>query len=384
MCLSFLYCKRITLYLAKYAKSGYNTLEKLGKEQSLFNSNRRRRVFSLTDREKRVTCHFFILPPFAVSIEFYHSMSISNAMAFSAPPLRPTNGHFWTASLSSVCHITACGYSPAMKSKRRRSKPTFPPTPKNPKKQSHSAAPRINMDDSTLSLREQLKLAKLNADLRQSDAPQRPVVRTKFRRKKEAGMRSGARVAEEDTVLPDGKYAIQLEPILYIDAYNVIGAWPRLRKWRDRGDMSTARRLLIHDVAEYSYVRAWQCVVVFDAQGTEAGVKQDITPQNVEVVFTGSETADSYIERCIHEVVEGGKRQVWAATSDRAQLAFSIGKGAHIMSSSLFIQEIKRARKETMEKVSEPDEGKARGKMLIATVNQKTRDRLYELRDKLG
>lgn len=184
--------------------------------------------------------------------------------------------------------------------------------------------------------------------------------------------------------MPDGKYALEVDPVLYIDAYNVICAWPRLRKHRDRGDLETARRLLLHNVAEFAHVRGWQCVVVFDAHGNDNPGRSDVTPQSVEVVFTGTETADSYIERAVFESCEAGERQVWAATSDVAQLSFSRAKGAHIMSSNLFIQELKRAKRETKEKVGETDEAAARAKMLISNVDEDTRNALYALRDKLN
>lgn len=148
--------------------------------------------------------------------------------------------------------------------------------------------------------------------------------------------------------------------------------------------MESARQKLLHQVAEFAHVRGWQCVVVFDAQGTDLPARTAVNAQNVEIVFTGTETADTYIERSVYEHCEEGKRQVWAATSDVAQLSFSRAKGAHVMSASLFVQEMKRASKETREKVVETDESAARGKMLISNVDKDTRDALYALRDKLN
>lgn len=99
------------------------------------------------------------------------------------------------------------------------------------------------------------------------------------------------------------------------------------------------------------------------------------------MVYTGTETADSYIERRVYELCEEGHRQIWAATSDVAQLRYSTAKGAHVMSSKLFIQEIKRAKKETKERVQQKDGEEARGKMLISNVDESTREKLYRLRD---
>lgn len=55
------------------------------------------------------------------------------------------------------------------------------------------------------------------------------------------------------------------------------------------------------------------------------------------------------------------------------------------MTSRLFVQELKRARKETRERVEDVDmEGHAaRGKMLMSTVDHATLAELYRLRDEL-
>ena len=263
---------------------------------------------------------------------------------------------------------------------RREKRPRASPPPSAADAAAAPAAPRVGLEASTLSLREQLKLARLSS----APAASKPVARTKFRRKKDGSFQSGRHSRPDDAVVPDGKYAVQAEPLLYVDAYNVIGAWPRLRKQRDRGDMGAARRLLLDVVGEFASVRGWECVVVFDAHGNELPGRSDVTPQSVQVVFTGSETADSYIERAVFEGCEEDVRQVWAATSDVAQLRFTTGKGAHVMSASLFVQELKRARKETRERVDEVDESAARGKMFISNVDEDTRNALYALRDRLN
>lgn len=53
------------------------------------------------------------------------------------------------------------------------------------------------------------------------------------------------------------------------------------------------------------------------------------------------------------------------------------------MTSTLFIQEIKLARREIRERSAETDEKTVRGRMLISNVDEDTRNSLYELRDRL-
>lgn len=149
-----------------------------------------------------------------------------------------------------------------MKSKKRASSESQSPSPSHTPKTSEPI--RINNESSTLSLRQQLQLAD---ERRQASQPQKQVVRTRFRRKKDT---NGSRSQEDlsNTDIPDGKYNMKYDPVLFIDGYNVIGAWPRLKKWRDRADLDTARCLLINDIAEFSHVRGWDCITVFDAYGT--------------------------------------------------------------------------------------------------------------------
>lgn len=127
---------------------------------------------------------------------------------------------------------------------------------------------RINVDTTTLSVRQQLALVRRHAAYQQDiERGSRPRERTSFRRKKD-DLPGGRRDTNRDTDIPDGKYAFAVDPIIFIDGYNVIGRWPRLRKWRDRSDLETARRLLTDDVAEFSAVRGWKCVIVYDALGS--------------------------------------------------------------------------------------------------------------------
>lgn len=162
---------------------------------------------------------------------------------------------------------------PSMKSKRRRKPPSQSPS-QLPSHSSKSEAPlRIGVNSSTLSLREQLSIAKRNISERDAEEQElqgvnktRAVERTKFRRKK-LDPASRRRNRNHSVDLPDGKYNAYVDPLIFVDGYNVIGAWPKLRKWRDR-DLETARRLLLNDVEEFGCIRGWECIVVFDAQLT--------------------------------------------------------------------------------------------------------------------
>lgn len=103
--------------------------------------------------------------------------------------------------------------------------------------------------------------------------------------------------------------------------------------------------------------------------------------QGVSVIYTGTETADSFIERNIFQYCREGARQVWAATSDLIQARVSGAMGAHVMSGGLFVQELKRARRETREILETRDGAAIRAKMLMSSVDGETLKHLYRLRN---
>ena len=115
---------------------------------------------------------------------------------------------------------------------------------------------RINDDSGTPSLRAQLKVKRTS---RAAVTPQRMKSHTKYRRTKSDAevwaILQASRDGHGDAKLPQGKYAVDARTLCYIDGYNVIGAWPRLAKHSDRGDLDTARRFLIDDVGEFAHVR---------------------------------------------------------------------------------------------------------------------------------
>eukprot|EP00168_Porphyra_purpurea_P005122 TRINITY_DN1616_c0_g1_i5.p3 TRINITY_DN1616_c0_g1~~TRINITY_DN1616_c0_g1_i5.p3 ORF type:complete len:156 (-),score=63.41 TRINITY_DN1616_c0_g1_i5:692-1159(-) len=152
-----------------------------------------------------------------------------------------------------------------------------------------------------------------------------------------------------------------------------------------RGDMAGARRRLMGYVEEFATVRGWECVVVFDANNTDERAKSEALSDAVTVVYTGSETADSYIEAATLVACRNAQRQVWAATSDFAQAKLAGAQGAHVISSRLFTAELTAARREARENALAADDiGEARGRaMLINTVAPSVRDALYKLRNQL-
>lgn len=135
--------------------------------------------------------------------------------------------------------------------------------------------------------------------------------------------------------------------VLLVDGYNIVGAWPRLVKLRDRHGLEAARTELIEIMIDYSAYRAHRTVLVFDAQlVTTPLVREEQTP-NLEICFTAFEqTADTFIEQYSYQLLRTGSARVMVATSDRAQQQLILAQGADWLSAESLWQEVKRAREQ--------------------------------------
>ena len=56
------------------------------------------------------------------------------------------------------------------------------------------------------------------------------------------------------------------QDILFVDGYNMIGAWPELTHLKQRDELGAARDLLLFELSNYRKYRDIQVIVVFDAQ----------------------------------------------------------------------------------------------------------------------
>ena len=294
--------------------------------------------------------------------------------------------------MASPCFTFASGLQAISEPRRFSSSITMKSSKKRPKRprttnesgNSSPAPARINVNSGTPSLRTQLKLIK---QARATTERRAPIAHTSYRRRKsDAVAWAEQRMRREEAeALPNGKYANGARPLCYVDGYNVIGYWPRLRKRMERGDLQEARQILVNLLAEFTHLREWDVVVVFDAYCNDNPMNADkIDHSNLVIVYTGSDTADTFIERAVYKEVEAGIRQIWAVTNDRALFTYTSSKGAHHLSASLFVAELKRAKAEAVEKALTNTKGEVRrASYLQSTVDVDTRNALYNLRAKL-
>lgn len=124
---------------------------------------------------------------------------------------------------------------------------------------------------------------------------------------------------------------------IVIDGYNVINNWPEFKKVSEE-NLEHARELLKENLSEYLAFKDYYGILVFDAQET-IGEAVSERIDRLELVFTSEgETADSWIERKVYDLVRSGEN-VFVVTSDYAEQLSVLGSGAYRLSAREFRQE---------------------------------------------
>jgi predicted RNA-binding protein with PIN domain len=136
------------------------------------------------------------------------------------------------------------------------------------------------------------------------------------------------------------------EPLLIVDGYNVLHAWPEMMQG---GDLEAARQRLADRVAEYEAIRGMRALLVFDGR-TRPGPSGPTATYAVETVFSSKGlSADHLIERRIVEVREATDAYlpITVVTSDRLIHALAMRERAAVTSARDFIRELETLRTET-------------------------------------
>ncbi len=136
------------------------------------------------------------------------------------------------------------------------------------------------------------------------------------------------------------------EPLLIVDGYNVLHAWPEMLRG---GDLEAARQRLEDRVAEYEATRGMRALLVFDGR-TRPGPNGPTAAYAVETIFSGKGlSADHLIERRIVEVRAATDEYlpITVVTSDRLIHALAMRERAAVTGAREFIRELEALREET-------------------------------------
>ena len=132
-----------------------------------------------------------------------------------------------------------------------------------------------------------------------------------------------------------------MKPLLYVDGYNVIGAWREategawpLDECRDR------LTRLLEDYAGYTGQEVW---LVFDGHKADRPLRSIETKPCLTLVYTKhGETADQYIERMCQMLPR--YREARVATSDGLEQTLILGRGATRLSARELWRELREER----------------------------------------
>ena len=123
-----------------------------------------------------------------------------------------------------------------------------------------------------------------------------------------------------------------------VDGYNVIHAWPQLKRLLTEASLEAARDTLIERLSVFGMVVGADVTVVFDAHHSAARNNSQETVEGVKVLFTRKgHSADHAIERMAYDASQAGD-VITVATSDRFQRDLVRGMGGAVISA----QELER------------------------------------------
>jgi predicted RNA-binding protein with PIN domain len=135
-----------------------------------------------------------------------------------------------------------------------------------------------------------------------------------------------------------------LQEILLVDGYNIIHAWPELKKISEYS-LEDARHALLEILQDFQGYKGYRIIVVFDAHMIQGGLEHKENMGNIEVVYTKeNETADHYIERWIDEAAKN--MRVMVATSDFIEQSVVLSKGALRISARELLEQVRLFRKD--------------------------------------
>ena len=119
---------------------------------------------------------------------------------------------------------------------------------------------------------------------------------------------------------------------LIVDGYNVVHAWPSLKRLLTTASLEAARDELVERLSVYGMVTGEDVTVVFDAHHSKALSNSEETIDGVRVVFTRrGHSADHGIERLAYVASQAGE-VITVATSDRFQCDLVRGMGGAVIS----------------------------------------------------
>jgi len=132
-----------------------------------------------------------------------------------------------------------------------------------------------------------------------------------------------------------------VRPLLLVDGYNIIGAWPRAV--HEGWSIEEARERLQRALEDYAGYAGVEVMLVFDGHLSDRRQRSRDRTGAVTCVFTKrGETADHYIEATANN--NPRHRPLQVATSDGVQQTVVLGRGAERVSARELLRDLAEVR----------------------------------------
>ncbi|MEM7649140.1 MAG: NYN domain-containing protein [Cyanobacteria bacterium P01_A01_bin.70] len=175
------------------------------------------------------------------------------------------------------------------------------------------------------------------------------------------------------------------QPLLFVDGYNIIGAWPELSRLRDSEGLAIARDQLVEALTNYSAYQGFRTRIVFDAYNQKHPKLQESVTDDVLIHYTEfGQTADTCIERWCAELqrdVRFFNLRLIVATSDQAHRHTVTGYGAEWMSAHRLALDMQEALQQGRK--NHRSQGRRQSKRQKTALKPAVHDRLRALRAQL-
>lgn len=165
-----------------------------------------------------------------------------------------------------------------------------------------------------------------------------------------------------------------MKPLLYVDGYNIIGAWSEAAK--NQWPLDECRDRLIHILEDYAGYTDQEVWLVFDGHKASSPLRSIEVRAGLTIVYTKhGETADHFIERKCQVLPK--YREARVATSDGLEQTIILGRGATRLSARELWRELKQERSSGRDRHRIPS---AQG---MTTISAALSDEQYEKLEKL-
>ena len=138
---------------------------------------------------------------------------------------------------------------------------------------------------------------------------------------------------------------------MIVDGYNVVHAWPSLKRLLSEASLEAARDKLVERLSVLAMITGAEVTVVFDAHHSSSMANSEETVEGVRVVFTRrGHSADHAIERIAYDASQAGD-VITVATSDRFQRDLVRGMGGAVISALELERQVADAEQELTRRV---------------------------------